>query len=159
MLQVNHPYTWAELEAFTDDPALEGLKLKGYVLRADMDGMFTFVKWTEASYGGYNSDLPGRTYTIDKQAAFGEPEPIVKRTAAQRVDSLMLKFIDDCKQAGTVPGITDAKISEILGEAWKSGNTQITADVVRRVAAHFLAEAEARAKEAARHHVTSAPTS
>lgn len=75
-------------------------------------------------------------------ATFAPLEPIRKRTPQERVDSLMLRWIDDCKRAGTVPGLGDMAINQIVSEAWKSGRTEITAEVVREVAAHFLQQAE-----------------
>lgn len=155
-LQVNHPYTWAELEKLTQDPTLENLKLKGYVLRGDADGTFTFIKWDEASFGGQGAPLAGRVYT---PVGFEDLDPIVKRTPQERVDSLLLKIMADCKQYQTVPGLTDDKIGEILGEKFETGKDDMTIERQRRVAAWFLAKAEADAKERARHQVTSTPTS
>ena len=154
-LRVNHPYTWAELEKLTQDPALEDIKLKGYVLRGDADGTFTFVKWDQASFGGQGAPLAGRIY---EPLSFAPLDPIVKRTPQQRVDSLLLKIQEDCLRYKTVPGLTDAKIGEILGEKWETGKSKMTTDSARRVAAWFLAKAEADAKEKARHQVTNAPT-
>lgn len=154
-LKINHPYTWAELEKLTQDPTLEEFKLKGYVLRGDADGTFTFVHWSEASFGGQGGPLAGRVYNPH---GFEDIAPIVKRTPQERVDSLLLKIMDDCKRYQTVPGFTDSKISEILGEPWETGKDEMTAERTRKVAAYFLTKAEAEAKERARHQVTSAPT-
>lgn len=118
--------------------------MQGYVLQYDLlNRVFTVVHHSKASQP-LRGD--GRSAPVMGRATFDEKDlpPIVKRTPLERVDSLMLKWIADCKKAGTIPGLDDEKISEIVGEAWKSGRTEITADVVRQVAAHFLTDAEAK---------------
>lgn len=136
---VGKKYTKEQLDAFRLDPQLESMKMQGYVLRLDDDGMFSFVPWQAASRSGQ-----GRTYqsTAAMTALKDGLTPIVKRTPQERVDSLMLRFIDDCKRAGTVPGLDDAMVSTIVGAAWMGGRTEVTGEMVRRIAQHFLEKSE-----------------
>jgi hypothetical protein len=66
----------------------------------------------------------------------------------------MLKWIDDMKRAGTLPGVADAQVQEIVGEAWKSGRSEVTAEMVRTVASHFLTKAEEQHEEKLGHQST-----
>ena len=154
-------YSYAELQQLRNDPEIAQRALQGYVLRQDLDGTVRWVHHSKATGGGGNFGAPVEVTTRNYEAVWDKNEgpgpwdlpPIVKRTPQQRVDSLMLRFIGDCQKAGTVPGVSDARISEILGEAWKTGRNEITADIVRRVAQHFLGEAEAKHKETLSHKV------
>jgi hypothetical protein len=130
-------YTQEQVREIVDTAEAADLIKEGYVLQHDvMDQTFTLVHFTQAS-SPLSEGSP-----VTGQGVFEPLDPIQKRTAQQRVDSLMLRFIDDCRAAGTVPGLDDARISAIVGEAWVSGRTEITAGVVRMVAASLLQEAE-----------------
>jgi hypothetical protein len=148
-------YTRQQLAEAIDQSTADELKLQGYVLQYDaLSQTYGVVPWYEAAsgaeFGTFRPDNRGGTGT------FAPIDPIKKRTPMQRVDSLMLRFIDDCKKTGTVPGLDDARISHILGESWKAGRNEVTAEVIRRVAASFLAKAEREheaklAKQITRH--------
>lgn len=117
--------------------------MKGYVLQFDtVSQTYAIVPWTEAASG---KDFGEFRKTQRGGQGFFEPiDPIQKRTPMQRVDSLMLKMIEDCKRTGTVPGLEDERINAILGAAPGSKREGITAEEVRRIAAHFLQEAETK---------------
>ena len=143
-------YTYEELAALRDDPELAERSLQGYVLRQDLDGTLEFVKWSQATAGGGSfgeSEQPLRDFTSQDDDPFDEASllPIRRRTPLERVDSLMLRFIDDCRATGTVPGLDDDKVSQIVGTAWVTGRSEVTAEVVREVARYFLQDAEAKA--------------
>jgi hypothetical protein len=156
-IRPNKRYTQAEITELRNDPRFADFAMKGYVLRLDEDMMFSFVHWTQATSGRNPGELRRmRKYHNPRameQLTEGL-EPIVKRTPQQRVDSLMLRFIEECKRAGTVPGLQDPFITTIVGEAWKSGITEITAETVRRVAQSFLEKADRKFQEEESRRVT-----
>ena len=157
-IQPGKRYTRTELQSLIDQATADELKLQGYVLQYDaVSQTYAVVPWYQASQPFRVDGNRAQRRAVEKSVgkdAFGELAPIVKRTPQQRVDSLMLRWIEDMKKAGTIPGVDDAKVKEIVGEAWKAGRTEITADVVRTVAAHFLTEAEAKHEEKLAHQVT-----
>ena len=141
-LRINQPYTGDQLRKLISQEEAQALVLQGYYLEYNpLDETYRVKHYTQGS-----APMRGDGKITTGTATFDELPPIVKRTPQQRLDSLMLKWIEDMKQAGTVPGVDDEKVREIVGEAWKAGRTEITADVVRTVAAHFLNQAERQAK-------------
>ena len=133
-------YTRQELVALMDGKTAEDLAFQGYVLRHDYDtGLFSIIPWSQAGGQMFTEERRPQIYTGGE---FEPLDPIKKRTAQQRVDSLMLRWIEDCKKYGTIPGLDDPMIRTIVGEAWKAGRTEITADIVREVATYFLQDAE-----------------
>lgn len=136
-------YTPAQIRRLISEAEAHELQMTGYVLRHDvLDDTYTVVHWTNASsgqeWGEFRQD---QRFAIDPNA-FPAPPPIQKRTPMERVDSLMARFIQDCKRAGTVPGLDDARISTILGAAKNTQRDGITAEEIRKIAADFLAKAE-----------------
>jgi len=134
--RVNHPYTQAQIDDIVRSSSASEIMLRGYVLRVQ-DGFTYIVPAKDATA----QQARPRTASVGLDA-FGELPAINKRKPADRVDSLMLKWLEDMKAAGTVPGLSDAKVSEIVGEAWKSGRLEVTTEMVKTVASHFLAKAE-----------------
>lgn len=167
MIQPGKKYTRAQLVRALGPQDAQQLRMRGYVLRHDvLDGTYSVVPWTEAS--------DSRTQPVQGAGTFAPPPPIRKRTPAQRVDSLMLKWLDEMKRAGGLPPLRepdrsdpeawdkyladkramDDKIREIVGAAWVDGRTEITAEVVEKVARHFLEAAEKQHDEKLDHQVT-----
>ena len=141
-LRINQPYTGEQLRKLISQEEAAALVLQGYFLEySPLEGTYRVKHYTQGS-----APMRGDNQITTGTATFDDLEPIKKRTPHERVDSLMLKFISDMKTAGTIPGVDDEKVREIVGEAWKTGRTEITADVVRTVAAHFLNQAERQAK-------------
>ncbi len=141
-------YTVEQIKQLMTVDGAKDLEMKGYVARVDDQGYVSFHHWTKATNTA--KGLKGKTYTQEGAVAAMQAElpPIVKRTPQERVDSLMLRFIDDCKRAGTVPGLDDVKVGFLVGEAWKSGRSEVTGEMVRQVAQSFLDKAE-KEREAA----------
>lgn len=147
-------YTRQQLVKLVDQAEAHELQMQGYVLQHDvLSKTYTIVPWYEAG-GGEQFGKLRDPRVFQGEPDFGPIDPIKKRTPMQRVDSLMLRLIEDCKAAGTVPGLDDARISLILGEAWKSGRNEVTAEVIRKVAADFLAKAEKEHEEKLSTQVT-----
>ena len=141
-LRINQPYTGEQLRKLISQEDAEALKLQGYFLEYNpLDQTFRVKHYTQGS-----APMRGDGKIVTGTATFDELPPIRKRTPHERVDSLMLKFIGDMRQAGTIPGVDDEKVREIVGEAWKTGRTEITGEVVRQVAQYFLNQAEQQAK-------------
>lgn len=147
-------YTRQQMAELIDQSTADELKLQGYVLRMEpLDQSWSVVPWYDASLGDTFGTMRA---PVTGEGQFAPLDPIKKRTPMERVDSLMLRFIDDCKKTGTVPGLEDARIKHILGESWKAGRNEITAEDVRKVAASFLEKAEKEheaklAKQITRH--------
>jgi hypothetical protein len=139
MIRVQHWYTKTEIDAILKaaGPDLDALQVRGYVLQMDTDTTrFRFVKPF------------GERKRIVREGHFGELAPIVKRTQAQRTESLLKAWIKDCLANGRVPGLDDEKMKEIVGASWSEGRG-MTAEDVKVVAQHFL---ERAAKEQQEHH-------
>jgi hypothetical protein len=133
-------YTRSQIRRLIDQSTADELKLQGYVLRMEpLDGTYTVVPWTEAGsgaeFGTLRPDKRGGT------ATFEPVDPIKKRTPMERVDSMMLRLVDDCKRTGTIPGLEDWRIKLLVGESWKAGKN-LSGEDIRRVAANLLARAE-----------------
>ena len=174
-IEIGRRYTGAQIRQLIGQAEAKELELQGMVLQFDtISQTYAVVPWHQASQpfrqDGNRAQRRAVQRTVGKEA-FGELDPIVKRTATQRVDSLMAKWLIEMKKAGGLPGLVgdvpegasvqereaieqraaherkvmDEKIKEIVGAAWVEGRTEITADVVRMVASHFLNEAEAKA--------------
>lgn len=135
-------YTHEEMRAIRESPEMAGLAFQGYVWRANLDGTVSLVHWTKAHMDNEVRRPVGYVDLRPREEIFGRPPPIVKRTPQQRVQSLVNRWWEECRKAGTVPGMSDEQVSAILGREWKTGVTEITMDDVRRLAAHFLQDAE-----------------
>jgi hypothetical protein len=164
-----------ELVAIITQAKADKLRLQGYVLRMDAEGMVEIVhhsltfdqpkrRWSKVR--GPRGDKRGilKAKGFDGAKDPGGPPvqaggiaPVKKRTAQQRIDSMMNRWIEDCKKNGTVPGINDPMMSMILGEAWMNGMRQITAEDVRRVVQYFLDDAEKKKAEANRKLIVTPP--
>ena len=153
-------YTRDEIALMRSDPQLAKLQLEGYVLRGNLDGTMQFVHWTKSATGekpgSWNPALQ-QTYAVDTSGLFVN-DRIVRRTAQARVDSLVKKWWDTCRRHGTIPGLTDAQISAMIGEDWKSGQRELTIDDVRKLAAFMLQDSENK-KTAADFKKTVKPSS
>jgi len=173
-------YRPEELTKILTEAKAATLRIQGYVLRMDSEG------WVEVVHGsktfdpivarrkrrgwrkvlGPRKDPRGimRARGFDGAQDPGGPPiqagsvgSIKKRTPQQRIDSMMTRWIEDCKKHGTVPGINDPMMSMILGEAWMSGMHNITAEQVRQVVQHFLNRAEKEKAEANRKLIVTPP--
>ncbi len=117
--------------------------MPGYGVRVQ-DGMFQFIPWQHLSGGGareHGEVVRGpRHFTVTPNEPLVAP-PIQKRTPQQRLSSLSQKWIEDTRKAGGIPGLSDAKVSELVGRSWKRGDP-FTAEDVRAAAATMLSEAE-----------------
>ena len=138
------PYTVDQVRRWLTTARAKELQGDGYVLQRAGDTI-TIVPWQKADsfqpevFREGGRGWQSQSVMDDLKASIA---PMVKRTPMQRVDSLMLRFIEDCKKHGTVPGLNDAMISTIVGAAWTAGRAEITGEVVRQVAQHFLTDAE-----------------
>lgn len=145
-LLTEHWYTKDEVAQMMQSPELTAIQLKGYYLETD-GARFRFIH--DSRSAGKRRALQATVYDD-----LSDIEPIRKRKPVERVDSLMLSLIKDCKQTGRVPGLSDAKIREIVGQGWKDGRLDITTEEVRRVCQYFLDDAEKKRIEHESHMVT-----
>jgi hypothetical protein len=144
----NRKYTYAELAELRDSDELAQRAIAGYVWRQDLDGTMQLVHHTQATGGGRTTggrpERPDRLY-VATEDPWGDLPPIVKRTPQERKESLIAKWWDACRAAGTVPGLTDEQVTEIIGEDWKTGKSEMTGEIVERLAAAMLNDAERKA--------------
>jgi acylphosphatase len=158
-------YPFEELRRIITQAKADQLKLQGYVLRMDTDGYVEIVHVSQAD--DFQSNMRnewrrgkkvmgprGKREVLTAPGFDGSEDPqgppvdggvvpaVRKRTPQERLDSLMTRWVEDCKRQGTVPGLDDPMISTILDMAWRSGKTQITAEHIRTVARYFLERAE-----------------
>ena len=130
-IQVNHWYSKAEIDLMLQSPDLASIQLRGYYLETD-GARFRFIHDRD-SFG----NRPNPLYNISVP---NDTDPIVKRTPAQRTDSLVQSIISDCMAAGSVPGFSNEKMTELLGYPWINGISVMTDAVARTIAAKFLAD-------------------
>jgi hypothetical protein len=178
-------YSFAELAVLRNNPEYEGWQMKGYHWRYELDGSAMLVPWTDVP------GTAGRPFRANRGSAGFTAPPIVKRKPIERVDAMMLRWINDMKRAGGLPTLqsgiaprvrmddgttrppttaekedaarrrkleqeqNEQRIKDIVGAAWQAGRTEITADVVRQVAARFLGMSEKDFAAAEQKKVTS----
>lgn len=131
-------YPLKQLQSLISASDAKELEFRGYVLRFDYNSqMFSVEPWQQVQ--------PGRPHATTSD--FGELTPIVKRTPQQRIESLTLKMLEDVKRSGTIPGADDETMRDLVGEYWKRGRTEVTAEMVRAAAAKLLGMAEAKHEE------------
>lgn len=71
----------------------------------------------------------------------GLPAP-QKRTPEERMESIVQRVIGTAQRTGTMPGFSDKDIKRITGIAHETGHTEVTVEMVRRLVANALREAE-----------------
>lgn len=135
------------------DGRLQNIALAGYVVRSEDNGMISFVPWHQSTFAARKAAGGDRQYDItadaEKMREDVEREfPMVRRTPQQRVASMVVRMMAEAKRNGTIAGLTDAQIRTITGEAWLTGESQVTEAMVRKVVAHFLGVAEVDNREA-----------
>lgn len=149
-------YTAQQMEQMRQ--AYPDFRMPGFVLRIDADGMSSFVPWHQAAGGGAldpnrpEEDLPMRALRATWDEDPFPVDPIRKRTPQQRTESMMDNLVADWKRTGTIPGLSDEKVKELVGRSWKQGRP-LTAAQVRAAAAALLQEAENRYEAAERKKV------
>lgn len=155
MIDINRTYTADEVARMYHSGELQEVAMKGYVSRANADGTCEFVHWTKANRMTGDADHRPGVY-VAKDDIVGEMErtlpPVLKRTPQQRVVSLLLKMLQ--APDGKL-GLSDEQVKAIVGESWRSGKPLATEEV-RRIAAHFLGEAERNAQAQEREQSTRA---
>ena len=141
----------AEAVRWAKDGRLREATERGMVLVQspnDPEGGYELLPWTATSTrdsGGQAGRVFAIQNGIDKLKA--DLPPLLKRTPQQRVESLVLRILEQTLKSGTVPGLNDEAIRGIVGEAWKAGETQVTGEMVRRVVQHYLEMAEKKQDE------------
>ena len=129
--------------------AYPDFRMPGYVMRLDADGKTSFVPWSKAAGGGARDprrpeeDLPLRTYQVGWDEDPFPTDPIAKRTPQERTDSMMSRLVEGWKETGTIPGLSEEKVSELVARSWKRGQP-LAAEDIRTAAANLLADAEVK---------------
>jgi hypothetical protein len=137
-------YTFAELEGFRENPSLRDWAAKGYVWRQELDGTLKLVHWSKSHMDNEVKNPRGYADTRTMEEIF-PTEPIKKRTPQERKDSLINRWWESCKKAGTVPGLSDEQLTNLFGREWKTGVSEITYADIERMASAMLQEAENKA--------------
>ena len=135
------------LEERRDQRAEQLERFLGGLTPEDRQGIVgTVNQWTKA--GGVRV-VPASQSVFDLEAdskrlrhysevgTLPDPDPIVKRTPSQRLDSMVARL----KTAP--PETVEPMLNQIAGEYWKAG-APVTVDALRAVASHFLNLTERR---------------
>ena len=156
---------------------LRGITLHGYLSRWD-GKTCRFVHWTDPTANRMTPDSEGfgkeRRFTIPDplpgmQTALQSESPIRKRTPQERLASFTNKLMQGetgqeaaakmllgmLSGVGDVDGLSDEQVQKITGASWKKGDP-LDGDTVRRVAAHYLGQAERKVAEETRQTNTRA---
>ena len=144
MLKPGVKYTFEELAKFREDPALADFAMKGYVWEQALDGTLELVHWSKSILDNEVKNPRGYVSDLSVEEMF-PTEPIKRRTPAERKESLIKKWWEECKKAGTVPGMTSEQLTELFGREFKVGETDITYADVESMAAKMLQTAENKA--------------
>lgn len=142
MIRPGVKYTFKELEGFREDPSLSDWAAKGYVWRQALDGTLELVHWS-SSHMDNEVRQPVRYESRPVRELF-PITPIQRRTPQERRESLVKRWWEECKKAGTVPGLSSEQLTELFGREFKVGETEITYADVERMAAKMLSQAESR---------------
>src|SRR3990167_8407034 len=92
--------------------AYPDFQMPGYVMRLDADGTTSFVPWHKAAYGGaydpnrQGENLPLRTYAVGWDEDPFPVDPIKKRTAQERTNSMMERLMQGWKETGAIPRLS-----------------------------------------------------
>ena len=137
-------YTFSQMEAFRADPAFADWAATGYVWEQDLDGTMRLVHWSRSILD--NEVKKPRGYVLGGSVEEDFPtEPIRRRSAQERKESLIRRWWESCKSAGTVPGMTDEQLTTLFGREWKTGTSELTYEDVERMAAAMLQDAGRKA--------------
>lgn len=158
-VDIDRTYSPEEIFEMHDKGRLRPITLEGYCTRADEDGI-RFVPYYESTFFRMREGKPQQHVSHDfapaMRAQLEADHPITRRTPQQRVASMVLRLLADAKQNGTIAGLSEEQIRSITGELWKAGVTEVSTEMVRKVAAHFLFQAEKGNREADSHRVARA---
>lgn len=167
-IDLGRKYTIIEVTDLFKQGRLRKVGFQGYVVRANSDGTVEFVHWTRSTAnrqtpGSQNPDGSSfeglRTYAQtdgswhdDATEAVEQEFPMHRRTPQERVDAMTRRLMSEVGKTG-MTGLPDDLIKGVVGESWKRGEP-ISAEVARKVAAHFLGTAEVDNREADSHRTT-----
>lgn len=147
--------TRTEALEWARDGRLREASNQGMVLvQSPESGDYELIHWTGSSSRDPGGQA-GRVYAIKDglEKLKADLPPLIKRTPQQRVESFVLRILEQTMQSGQIPGLDDEAIKGITQEAWRSG-MPVTGEMVQRVVAHFLQDAERKQEEHDSHFVT-----
>ena len=146
-------YGFAELQRLRNDPAFAQWAAQGYVWRQHLDGTMQLVHWSRSHMDNEVKNPRGYVDSRSVKDIF-PTEPIRRRTPQERKQSLIDRWWASCKEAGTVPGMTDEQLTNLFGREFKAGVTEITYADIERMAAAMLTDAEAKFEESEDKKIT-----
>lgn len=161
-IDISRKYTIEEIMSLYYRGRLRPVAVEGYIVRADADGMVGFVKAEESTLFRMER---GKTLVhqsddfVDAMAKdVEENHPMRRRGGQEKRYSLVKRLLRDAQTFGTIPGLTDAQVSAMIGEKWVTGVSQVTQEMLDRVSIHYLGQGEnankaADAKRITRKHV------
>ncbi len=173
-LDTTKSYSADEVLAMKDDGRLRNVTMKGWFFRFDLaKNAMTMVHVTDPTA---NRMAPGSTggrrrrgFVVadplpNMKEAVEREHPIVKRTPQERLAAMTSKMMQGERGqdgaarmlidmlsghgGGNMDAMTEDQVKQITGVSWKEGDP-IDADVVRRVAARYLGQAERKVAEQA----------
>lgn len=159
-LDISRTYPIDEIIRLYHSGRLSKVGIEGYIVRADSDGMVGFVKADEGSLSRLMTGKP-RVYASDDfvpqmREDIEREHPMVRRSAQERKLALVKRLLSTAKKHGTVPGLSDAQITALIGEKWVTGTSVVTQQMLDRIAQRFMEQGEQLNKEADAGRVTKA---
>ena len=159
-IDISRRYTLDEIFEMNGKGLLKPISLQGYVVRADAEGMIGFVPWHQSTLArqeagkpvtqNWDADLAKMREDVERE------NPMVRTSPHAKVARMITRLLGDAQRTGTIAGLSDEQIRTITGEYWKTGETQVTEAMVRKVAAHFMQNAERQNRAADAKRVTRA---
>lgn len=145
-IDIDRKYTFDEIMEMQKKDRLKPISLQGYVVRADADGMIGFVPWHQSTLArqeagkpvtqGWDADLAKMREDVERE------NPMVRTSPQAKVARMIARLMEGAKSTGTIAGFSDEQIRTITGEYWKTGETEVTEAMVRKVASHLMQTAE-----------------
>ena len=159
-IDISRKYHFSEIMDLHNKGRLRPVAVAGYIVRADADGMISFVPSSESTLfraeRGKLKQHVSHDFVDTMREKLEHEHPIVRRRAQAKRISLVQRLMETAKQYGTIPGLTDEQISAMIGEPWTTGVSVVTAEMLDRISAYLLVQGEATNKEADSKRVTKA---
>jgi len=148
---IDRDYKGEEIIRMYQTGALRGISLEGYVTQVE-NGTVRFIPWQQ-SYHFRDQTKTLKTATFDGTKMLEEVEhdhPITRRTPQERTTAMVMRMMPTIQATGTLPGYTTEQIRAIVGDYWKEGEP-VTEDMVRKLCAYLLQQAQHTNREADSH--------
>lgn len=156
-VDVTQSFTAEDILDMFSKGRLRSITDRGYCTQGTEDGTLQFVPYWEslAFRTKHNTE---KTYIshdfVDAMREEVEREhPILRRTPQERKMAMAMRIAGEYHRTGTIPGMTDPEVQELVGEAWGSGEP-MTGEAIVELAKKLIEQAEVDNREADSHRIT-----